>query len=256
MTIIKYTPEDFPSDLTHLDPVPSYEESVAAPAAPPRLAGPRPGSLQILGATWGGINATAQIQSMISDSGDKLPLDMRSLWKALSPDPASGTVKVLTILYRFDDEKDSGETHLLTVPEGEHPGSFTVNKSTAFAHSGGGAVRGANRFVATLSQQQQQAWPAASALEPPHRDGPQVEILAVVYGLRRIETPAVLAELAAFFEGRKDQVRMTNAFFKTDPWPYRRKSWTVYFRFVGGSKRVQVVTGWEDGALEAPWSRY
>ncbi|KAJ7858060.1 hypothetical protein B0H14DRAFT_3085140 [Mycena olivaceomarginata] len=83
-----------------------------------------------------------------------------------------------------------------------------------------------------------------------------VEILAVLWGGHRIGTPSVLAELARFFNGEHGQIRMTNNFFKCDPWYNTKKTWVVYFRFAGhDSEKVQVVTGVEDGALEVPWSR-
>ncbi|KAK4152213.1 hypothetical protein C8A00DRAFT_44713 [Chaetomidium leptoderma] len=219
--------------LTHLDPIPSYEESQAAP---------RPNALQILGATWGGVTVTADLISLVGDS-DRLVLELRKLHTTLKPDPAPGKVKVLTVLYRFDDDGDL-ETRLLVAAEDSQPSKVVLAR-------GGHAA----------AQQQQQPHSTTrfmnAKLERPWRAGPQgeVEILALVYGPKRIETSSVLSVLGNYFEGRWGQVRMTNAFFGPDPWPYKVKSWTVYFRFVG-SKRVQVVTGWEDGALEVPWSRH
>ncbi|KAK4136304.1 hypothetical protein BT67DRAFT_238266 [Trichocladium antarcticum] len=255
MTNLNYTPPD-----PHLDPAPSYAESLLAATT---TAGGSP--LQILGASWGGINVTADIQSMLLPSGSGgggggLPLDMRTLWTVLAPDPAPRTIKTLTVLYRvrgggdsvpYDDDKrntnatDAATTtttmHLLTVSEGDHPAQFTLDHHTA--QGGPGPSR---RLVTQLRQP---AWQG--------EDGPvAVAIVAVVYGRARIETAAVVAELADFFTGRRrGPIRMTNAFFRGDPWPYHRKSWSVYF-CVAGSARVQLVTGWEDGALEEPWSRY
>ncbi|KAL2138269.1 hypothetical protein VTI28DRAFT_7168 [Corynascus sepedonium] len=230
--------------LTHLDPIPSYEESISAP---------RPGSLQILGATFGGVTCTPQIQKLVDTEGggERLTLDLRRLNVALRPDPAPGVVKVLTVLYRFDDDADL-DTRLFYATEDANPSKVIISRQTAAA-----AQAQAKR------QSTSQRGGGASSdklfhglLERPWRAGPggEVDILAVVYGPRRVDATPVLSVLANHFEGRWGQVRMTNDFFGKDPWPYKRKTWTVYFRFVG-SRRVQVVTGWENGALEIPWSR-
>ncbi|KAL1838804.1 hypothetical protein VTJ49DRAFT_2197 [Mycothermus thermophilus] len=248
--------------LAHLDPIPSYEESLSAP---------RPGPLQILGATWGGVTVTQDLRRLAAGQ-DELTLDMKTLWTVLTPDPAPCKIKVLTVLYRFDDDKgkrrdgdgaeeenDLNEIRLLCVPEDTNPSKVVISRraSMAFlgedcedgcsARSGSSSRGGKRRDPRVLHGRVGRAW----------RAGPQgeVDILAVLYGPQKIETPSVLSVLSNHFEGRWGQIRMTNAFFGTDPWPCKRKSWTVYFRFVG-SKRVQVVTGWEDGALEIPWSRH
>jgi hypothetical protein len=221
-------------ELTHLDPIPSYDSSTSAPRAA--------NALQILGATWGGVTVTPDIQKLVGTS-DKLTLDMRTLHRHLHPDPAPGKIKVLTILYRFEDDDASegdDQFRLFSAAENAQPSKVTIARGATAQHL---THSGRNRFFhATLPR--------------PWRAGPQgqVDILAVMYGPTRIETPAVLSVLGEYFEGRWGQVRMNNAFFGTDPWPYEKKTWSVYFRFVG-SKRVQVVTGWEDGALEVPWSR-
>jgi hypothetical protein len=215
-----------------MEPIPTYEETM-------RL--PRPNALQILGATFGGIVVTPAIQALIIGDSDTLTLDLRTLWRSLEPDPAPGKIKILTVLYRFDDDA-ALETRLLSIPEDAQPSKVTLSR---------------HAFVGQQAQQQRRdARMLHGVLERPWRAGPQgqVDILAVVYGPKRVEAPGVLSVLANHFEGRWGQVRMTNKFFEGDTWPYQRKSWTVYFRFVG-SPRVQVVTGWEDGALEVPWRR-
>lgn len=219
-------------ELTHLDPIPSYEESIAAP---------RPNSLQILGATFGGVVVTPQIQALVG-SADKLTIDLPSIHTLLGPDPGPCKVKVLTVLYRFDDDDDLA-VRLLCAPEDSRPPRVTISRQATAQQQQGQQMAGGKDQLHGM-------------LERPWRAGPQggVEILAVVYGPKRIETPTVQSVLANHFEGRWGQVRMTNSFFETDTWPKREKTWTVYFRFVG-SKRVQVVTGWEHGALEVPWSR-
>ena len=239
MTNLKSPPfPDGPSPqihLTHLPPIPTYEESLTAP---------RPTALQILGATWGGVTVTPDIQSLIGDlDNDTLTLDLRSLHRRLRPDPAPGTVKVLTVLYRFGDD-EAGQERLLVVSEDAQTARVVVDRGAAAAAIVPG--RGASGRGVVLHGKLGRAWRAGERGE--------VEIVAAVFGPRRVEDPAVLVELGEYFEGRRRQVRMTNDFFGSDPWPFKRKSWTVYFRFVG-SKRVQVVTGWEDGALEVPWSR-
>ncbi|KAL2019372.1 hypothetical protein VTK56DRAFT_9752 [Thermocarpiscus australiensis] len=234
MTVLKRPTASESDDLTHLEPIPSYEESIAAPR-PAADARPR---LQILGATWGGVNVTHEVQSMV-DEDDQLLVDMRTLWTVLTPDPAPRVTKVLTVVYQFfDDDDDSEPVRLLVLPEHDKLSQFAISKKSASE-----PVEAPSRVH--------------SKLDRVFRSGPscQVEILAAVYGPQRIESPSVLLELERFLEGRRGQIRMTNGFFKTDPWPYRRKTWSVYFRFVN-SKRIQVVTGWEDGALEVPWSRH
>ena len=227
--------------LTFLDPTPSYEESIAAP---------RPNALQILGATFGGVVVTPDIQKLVGDS-DRLSLDLRTLNVTLRPDPAPGQLKVLTILYRFDDDDPAqgNDARLMVVAEDAGPASRVIRIDRHMtgqqqARERAGLRAGGERYF-------------HGVLERPWRAGAggEVDILAVVFGPKRVEEPAVLSVLSNHFEGRWGQVRMTNGFFGKDPWPYKRKSWTVYFRFVG-SQKVQVVTGWEDGALEVPWSRH
>ncbi|KAK3305401.1 uncharacterized protein B0T15DRAFT_532176 [Chaetomium strumarium] len=249
--------DDAQDDLTHLDPIPSYEESLVAPRPPGDGSSP---ALHILGATWGGVTVTPDIQALAGNNSDTLTLDMRNIFRHLTPDPAPGKTKVLTVMYRFNnsnnnsakggsDEEDEG-LRLLLAPEGESPSRVTLTR-----HATAEQLR---RSVGRNSMHVKLAAAAGAGAGPGARplgsQRGQVEILAVLYGPRRIDDPAVLRELALFFEGRRGQIRMTNRFFGGDPWPYKQKSWSVYFRFLG-SPRVQVVTGWEDGALEVPWTR-
>ncbi|AEO67849.1 uncharacterized protein THITE_2011158, partial [Thermothielavioides terrestris NRRL 8126] len=204
-----------------------------------------PPALHILAATWGGVTVTPELRALARASPDpaRLTLDLRSLHRVLAPDPAPGTLKVLTVLYRFGGGPDDGPA------DGGGVGGGTVTLSRFATGEQMRAQLGQRRNVLGVHVRLEEEGPA-------WRAGPegQVEILAVLYGPQRIKTPEVLAELAKFFEGKRGQIRTTNAFFRTDPWPYKRKTWSVYFRFVG-STRVQVVTGWEDGALEVPWNR-
>jgi len=230
------------NDLDILDPTPAYEEEAsgsamagsvptAAPPPIPKRPADQPARLMVHGATWGGINVTDDVRAMVT-ADQQLACDMRTLWQILLPDPAPATLKALTVLYQYDD---SHELHLLNAHEGiKH--TMHVSKT---AHE---ATQPGARCFAPVA-----GWsPAAYGA---------VEILSVVYGPETITTPAVLLELASFFDGKRGQIRMTNAFFKKDTWPKRKKSWTVYFRFPGSKRGVQVVTGMEGGALELPWSR-
>ncbi|KAF7354183.1 hypothetical protein MVEN_01106000 [Mycena venus] len=73
-------------------PIPGNKPTRSAPTGPPRL--------HILGATWGGIFATPDIQSLVS-AMQTLTLDMRSLVHVRSPDPLPNTVKTLSVLYQY-----------------------------------------------------------------------------------------------------------------------------------------------------------
>ncbi|KAK7737800.1 hypothetical protein SLS53_006420 [Cytospora paraplurivora] len=206
------------------------------PAYTPAAGPPR---LRILGATWGGVQVTQDIQDMVSAT-QTVALDMRSIHNVLQPDPAYGTVKTLSVLYTYEGHD---ETHLINLSE-QHRLPLEIS---ATAHECPDGSREKHR-IKTLEQ------PFWRTMRN-RGEGGEVELLAVLYGPVRIERPSVLEELGKFFEGRRGQIRMTNLFFKEDTWPDHRKSWAVYFRFVG-SDRIQVVTGMEDGALEIPWSRY
>ncbi|KAK3690112.1 hypothetical protein B0T22DRAFT_463015 [Podospora appendiculata] len=219
--------KDEPLPMRYLDPSPAYEDAVIPrrPDEPPRLT--------VVGATWGGINVIRDIEAMRSASAE-IDLDMCTLHRVLVPDPAYGVVKTLTLLYHYDGDDTM---HLLNATE---HGSCIKICPGAHEHPA----------HANLIADVDNTWCRQG------RSGPYgVEILAVLYGPQKIETPSVLKDLARFFEGSYGQIRMTNAFFKVDPWPGVRKSWTVYFRFVGSS-RIQCVTGMEDGALEEPWTRH
>jgi hypothetical protein len=169
--------------------------------------------------------------------------DMRTLVHVLGPDPLPNTVKTLSVLYQYADSPE-GMCLLCTSELGPSIAIWPGSHQTSYAPP------------------VPPGWPtqpttSVCALGATWRGegGAGVEILAVLYGGHRIETPSVLVELARFFDGLRGQIRMTNNFFKGDPWYNNRKTWEVYFRF-GDSERVQVVTGVEDGALEVPWSRY
>ncbi|KAJ6544010.1 hypothetical protein B0H19DRAFT_1169321 [Mycena capillaripes] len=166
-------------------------------------------------------------------------LDVGTLVHVLSPDPLPNHVKTISVLYQYENSPEG----LCLLSTSEDGPSVTIRP---IAHQ-----------APTLSTGWHNQWkPAIYPLGATWRaEANGVEILAVVWGGQRIETPTVLAELAKFFEGRRGQIRMTNGFFKCDPWPNHKKTWTVYFQFAG-SERVQVVTGVEDGALEVPWGRY
>ncbi|KAK4201718.1 hypothetical protein QBC40DRAFT_295451 [Triangularia verruculosa] len=212
-----------------------------------------PPRLHILAAAWGGVTVTPTIKSLIRTSPPPphgvgcqiLQLEMRNMHSLLQPDPASGTYKVLSLVYRYDGDE---YPTVLNLPENIQPSLVTIAKPSPSSQLSG-ANHGNGGYRATISQ------PWRSIASSSSSSGPKVEILAVFYGKKRIEHPAVLEELANYFEGRTRQIRMTNAFFRGDPWPYTIKSWTVYFRFVGSRAGVQVVTGWENQALEQPWTR-
>lgn len=235
---------DTPKTSTYMgssdaDPCPAYHDEEYHDNAFPYRPNQRP-RLVIIGATWGGVSVTDDIRAMV-ESDDSITFDMFNLHKVLTPDPALGVVKTLTVLYQFEGLKTDVGVQLLNIPE-----HTAVLKMWADANS-------------TEQKPPEEMSEFAHSINRPWRTGlpynGSVEILAALYGPERIETPSVLQELAKFFEGRRGQIRMTNAFWKKDTWPGVRKSWTVYFRFTD-SKRIQVVTGMEDGALEVPWGRF
>ncbi|VUC32894.1 unnamed protein product [Clonostachys rosea] len=193
-----------------------YARSSVAPAK----------GLQVIAATFGGVTVTEKIRELIQ-SDDSMTFRMNQMVHYLAPDPLPNWVKTLTILYRFDD----GPLSLFNATE-QQSGLIQISRATA---------------PGVVIQQ----------LEEGLKQGPfaDVEILAVVYGKKRIQTPSVLANLARFFvEEEQGQIRMVNSFFKEDTWPNTWKSWTIFFKFTD-SKRIQCVTGLENGALELPWSR-
>ncbi|KAJ7235243.1 hypothetical protein C8J57DRAFT_1378627 [Mycena rebaudengoi] len=221
-----------PTTGTSPPPIPGNKPTFPTHTGPPRL--------HILGATWGGIVVTPDIQYLASAT-QTLTLDMRTLVHVLSPDPLPNTVKTLSVLYQYAD-----------APEG------MCLLSTSELDPSASVWPGVHQLYALPTPAEWQSQPVSSirALGSTWRgeDDTGVEILAVLWGGKRIEMPSVLVELARFFDGLRGQIRMTNNFFKCDPWYNNKKTWVVYFRFAN-SERVQVVTGVEDGALEVPWSR-
>ncbi|KAL2134819.1 hypothetical protein VTI74DRAFT_10715 [Chaetomium olivicolor] len=231
-------PNDFkdPNDL--LGPSPPYEEAIRSTRRPDG-----PSRLRIFGATWGGIDVTAEIQGMVtldrSDKFETVTLNMHTIHTALLPDPAVNVIKTLTVLYQYDDDQDP-EMRLLNATQFAPQINVCI---TPTAH-----LEKAECFPSFFTSLNGATWRDA--------DG-QVEIIAVLYGTERIQTPSVLDELAQFFKGRRGQIRTTSSFFRTDPWLGVSKSWTVYFRLLNSATptRVRCVTGMQDGALEVPWTR-
>jgi hypothetical protein len=216
------------------------------PQTSPEDAGPP--RLTIIGATWGGVNVTADVQGMVSTE-QTVDFDMRTVHQILQPDPVPQIVKVLTVLYQYEGE---GSVYLLNAQENVNflglmgNGDLIQIRPNANTNLVTRSMFTMPSTSATVLQKLEKPWCAENG---------GVEILAVTYGPQQIETPSVLEELGKFFEGRRGQIRMTSAFFKGDTWPSNKKSWSVFFRFVG-SQKVQCVTGLQDGALEVPWGRF
>lgn len=214
---------------------PSATNSLILGNAGPSTSTPR---LHVLAATWGGIVVTPAIQAMITPE-ETITIDMRSLHAALQPDPLPYVLKTLSVLYEYED---SDGPCLVNVSETAQswPAVMTAGPAPPVV-------------ISPEAHMIENSGPVSGLGTTWHHGA--VEILAVMYATQRIQQPAVLEELGKYFEGQTDQLRMTNSFFQCDPWPKNKKTWTVYFRFVD-TKKVQVVTGVESGALEAPWSRY
>lgn len=181
---------------SNADPCPAYQEAEDHDSVFPYRPGQRP-RLVIIGATWGGVSVTDDIRAMV-ESDDSITFDMFNLHKVLTPDPAFGVVKTLTVLFQFEGLKTDVGVQLLNIPE-----HTTVLKMWADADS-------------TEQKPVEEMSEFAHSINRPWRTGlpynGSVEILAALYGPERIETPSVLQELAKFFEGRRGQIRMTNAF--------------------------------------------
>lgn len=236
-------PNSFPNEKRQQDPM----MAATGPSMVPPAAG-QPRRLHILGATWGGVVVTPQIAAMVSANNEVL-ITMPDLQHILQPDPAYGTWKSLAVLYQFDGQE--GPT-LINIGEDHPTAAFCINGNLHETSLARGGVLPNAPFAAV--EQLPMPWRPRNTFVAA-QSPPAVEILAATWGPKRVTTPVVLEELGEFFEGRRGQIRMTNAFFKDDPARGMRKSWAVFFRF-GPQGRVQVVTGWEGGALEVPWSRW
>ena len=217
-----------------LGPSPPYEETVQSAR---RHDGPS--RLHVLGATWGGVDVTAEIQGIVTlDTAGKfetMTLNMHTMHTTLLPDPAIGVIKTLTVLYQYDG--DDSEMQLLNATQFAPQIKIQITPTAHLEE-----VKYLPKFFIRLNE----AW----------MNYGQTEIIAVLYGTGRIQTPSVLDELAQFFEGRRGQIRTTSNFFRTDPWVGMPKSWTVYFRVLNSATpRVRCVTGMQNGALEVPWTR-
>ncbi|KAK4168396.1 hypothetical protein QBC43DRAFT_202044 [Cladorrhinum sp. PSN259] len=229
---------------------PAYEDVVN-----PRnqIITPGPPKLQILAATWGGVVVTAEIQLMVtpdrSGKFDTLSLKMHTIHTKLVPDPNIGVVKSLSVLYKYSD---SNEVRLLNVPQFAPQIAFTITP-TDHAKPQINLCGQAGIPHHIFRDLDNDSWRDAHG---------KVEILAAMYGLQRVQTPSVLEELARFFRGKRGQIRTTSEFFRassTQAFVGPKKSWTVYFRLLseeGGetARKIRCVTGWEDGALEVPWT--
>lgn len=211
----------------------------AGPAPPAYASPPEPVPvvqrplLEVIGATFGGITVVEKIRELCQPDGT-MRLDMSQMVHYLAPDPLPKSNKSFTMLYRFRDDDTLFLVHATEKHAPIHI-SRDVNPATS---------RGViEPLEATFKTNQ-------------YND---VEIVAVLYGRKRIQTPSVLTELARFFSAtgfeHQSQIRAVNSFFREDTWPRTKKSWTVYFRFAG-SERIHCVTGLENGALEVPWGRH
>lgn len=232
----------YPLREKHQEPSPTTTSTTL----PPRR------RLHILAATWGGITITPLLASMIS-SQQELPIDLSTLGDVIRPDPAFGKVKTLAVVYQFDGQ----EGPALVLVNEEYPvvRKFAISKDTLEGSLAQAQRNGTVPPAVTFLPVPFSVPPPTTSTTPYGGNAPQpVQILAATYGPKLIDTPAVLRDLADFFDGRNvHQIRMGNGFFREDPLRGQRKEWSVFFRF-GNEGRVQCVTGWEDGALEVPWS--
>ncbi|KAJ4288825.1 hypothetical protein N0V88_007152 [Collariella sp. IMI 366227] len=70
-----------------------YEEAVKSTQDPKSDS---PSRLLILGATWGGVNVTAELQGAPFRPFESITLNMHTIHTNLLPDPSIGTIKTLT----------------------------------------------------------------------------------------------------------------------------------------------------------------
>lgn len=159
-----------------------------------------------------------------------MEMDMARMVHFLAPDPLPNHLKTLTVLYHFEGENT---LYLLNASESRDDGIYISRM--------GSPSMAIQRLDDTFKR----------------ASFPDVEIVAAIWGLKRVKTPSVLLGLTRFFSDRDEQgqIRMTNDFWQEDTWHGQVKSWTVYFRFMGSSK-IQCVSGLESQALEVPWCRH
>ncbi|KAH7303184.1 hypothetical protein B0I35DRAFT_181732 [Stachybotrys elegans] len=184
--------------------------------------------LWVHAATFGGVIVTEKIRELCAQDGT-MDIEMDRMVHFLSPDPHYGRIKTLTVLYQFEGDES---LYVLNAPETF--GSIHISRT--------GRLR-----------------TAIQRLESPYKivAFPDVEIVAAIWGLKRMKTRSVLLDLIRFFSDKDEQgaIRMTNEFWKEDTWNGQAKTWSIYFRFTGSDK-IQCVTGWEQQALEVPWCRH
>jgi hypothetical protein len=227
-------------NLEHLDPMPEDP--------PPTYGAP---GIRIIAATFGGVIVTDKIRDLVTeDETMTIDLGKNKMVRYLAPDPLPGKPKTLTVLYELpgvndnkggnDDDTSAAAApvlYLLNAPESPNRGPIQISRTGS-----------ASATVERLDQETSVFRRATL---------PDVEIVAAVYGLKRVRTESVLLALARFFSEMDEQgaIRMTNHFWQEDTWHGKFKSWTIYFRF-RGSNRIQCVTGLEGQALEVPWCRH
>ncbi|KAK4229205.1 hypothetical protein QBC38DRAFT_359969 [Podospora fimiseda] len=233
------TPNNDISSTTAPQSAPEPEQRPSSRESSSSSSFPLSPKLRILAATWGGAIITPSLRDMIEPATQSLTLNISTLYAILQPDPAPNRRKILTLAYQFGQEKEE-QIHILNLPEPD-PTSY---------HD-----RPPEDLVITISPD---TLPHLNAVTGGiwSDDSGKIEILGVFYGPKRIQNQSVMEQLGGYFSGRIWQIRgIGNAFFGEDPWLFTQKSWTVYFRFLGSNKGVQVVTGWEGAVLERPWGR-
>ncbi|KAK4184977.1 hypothetical protein QBC35DRAFT_466010 [Podospora australis] len=181
-----------------------------------------------------------------------LNLNMHTVHTKLVLDPTVHAIKTLTVLYRYGSDAVEN-VQLLNTPQFAPQVTVTITPSAAAAESEKTWKRlcGLPRlFVGVIKTEK--LWRDSQGT---------VEIIAVLFGTERIESPSVLEELGRFLggdPGQRKQIMTTSKFFETKAIrPYVPMARTVCFRLLDGSAArqatVRCVTGMQDGALEVPW---
>ncbi|KAK4162348.1 hypothetical protein QBC43DRAFT_321779 [Cladorrhinum sp. PSN259] len=241
------TPDSSPRPSTSASTTCTCTCSCSSPPVPTT-----PPDLKIHSATFGGVQITSSIARLIHPETQSLKLDLSTLHRTLdSGDPAPFKRKTFSLAYQF---RPDTTVHLINLAEPDLASSsepyFQNSDDDIIITISPDSQLHPNTITTTIITSPQQI------TAPSNDDDDDAEILGVFYGPEKITNPIVITQLSSYFAGQTPQLQnLGNDFFGQDPWFLVEKTWSVFFRFKGGDRGVQVVTGWEGGVLERPWGR-